>query len=108
MLENLDFRSGNPHQPIIKALKIIKKYIGTNFHHLPEEVPTEIVTPSWKTTVFEEEVGELKVNRKGYELCVLHKLEKALKCKEVWIKGAKAFRNPQEDLPGDWEAKRFH
>lgn len=108
MLENLDFRSGNRRQPIIAALEIIKKYIGTNFQHFPEDVPTDIVTPSWKATVFEASGDEIKVNRKGYELCVLHKLEKALKCKEVWIEGAKAFRNPQEDLPGEWETKRLH
>lgn len=108
MLKNLDFRSGDPQQPIIKALKIIKKYIGTNFQHFPEAVPTDFVTPSWKATVFEESGDDLKVNRKGYELCVLHKLQKSLKCKEVWIEGAKIFRNPQEDLPGNWEAKRLH
>jgi hypothetical protein len=108
MLENLNLRSGNRRQPIIEALEIIKKYIGTNFQSFPEDVPTDFVTPSWKTTVFEEVGEKTKVNRKGYELCVLHKLEKALKCKEVWIEGAKTFRNPQEDLPDDWEAKRLY
>lgn len=68
----------------------------------------EIVTSSWQTTVFEDTDGERKVNRKSYELCVLHKLEKALKCKEVWLEGAQAFRNPSDDLPSDWEAKREH
>jgi TnpA family transposase len=108
LLDNLTFRSGNRRQPIIEALEIIKKYVGTNYQYFPEDVPTDIVTPTWKTTVFEKVGDELKVNRKGYELCVLHKLEKALKCKEVWIEGAHTFRNPQKDLPDDWEAKRHH
>ena len=33
---------------------------------------------------------------------MLEKLERALKCKEVWVEGSYAFRNPSEDLPGDW------
>jgi hypothetical protein len=33
---------------------------------------------------------------------VLEKLERALKCKEVWVEGSHAFRNPGDDLPGDW------
>lgn len=108
LLENLTFRSSNRRQPIIKALEVIKKYIGTNFQYFPEEVPLEIVTSSWQATVFEDIGGERKVNRKGYELCVLHKLEKALKCKEVWLEGGAVFRNPNDDLPSDWESKRLH
>lgn len=108
LLENLAFRSSNRRQPVIKALEIIKKYVGTNFQYFPEEVPLEIVTSSWQATVFEDAEGSRKVNRKGYELCVLHKLEKALKCKEVWLEGGNAFRNPNDDLPSDWDAKREH
>ena len=40
-----------------------------------------------------------QVNRQYYELCVLQRLERALKCKEVWVEGAYAFRNPSQDLP---------
>jgi TnpA family transposase len=41
-----------------------------------------------------------------FEMCVLGKLERALKCKEVWVEGAYRFRNPDEDLPADWEERR--
>src|SRR5205823_8941654 len=30
-------------------------------------------------------------------------LERALKCKEVWVEGASAFRNPSEDMPANWQ-----
>jgi hypothetical protein len=52
--------------------------------------------------VLEKVENEVKVNRSYYELCVLEKLERALKCKEVWVEGSHAFRNPGDDLPGDW------
>ena len=41
-----------------------------------------------------------------FEVCVLRKLDKALRCKEVWVEGAYRFRNPAEDLPRDWEELR--
>ena len=58
-----------------------------------------VVTPRWKEKVFEQVNGETKINRRYYELCVLEKLERALKCKEVWVEGSYDFRNPSEDLP---------
>jgi hypothetical protein len=29
-----------------------------------------------------------------------------LRCKEIWVDGANRFRNPEEDLPKDFEEKR--
>jgi hypothetical protein len=60
------------------------------------------VTPRWKEKVLVQVEGETKVNRHYYGLCVLEKLERALKCKEIWVEGSNAFRNPNEDLPEDW------
>ena len=35
-------------------------------------------------------------------MCVLQQLERALKCKEVWVSGSYQWRNPADDLPKDW------
>lgn len=103
LLENLRFRSDNRFQPIIEALAVIRKYLGTHHKQFPDEVPIDgVVTSGWREKVFEQVKGEMKVNRHYYEMCVLEKLERALKCKEVWVEGSYAFRNPSEDLPGDW------
>jgi TnpA family transposase len=53
--------------------------------------------------VFEAVKEETRVNRRYYERCVLQQLQRALKCKEVWVEGSYAFRNPNEDMPGDWD-----
>src|SRR5262249_48694148 len=77
--------------------------LGTHHKHFPEEVPLDgVVTRRWREKVFEQVKGETKVNRHDYEMCVLEKLERALKCKEVWVEGSYAFRSPSEDMPGDW------
>lgn len=109
VLENLTFRSDNRFQPVVEALALIKRNLGTKHQYFPEEVPLAgVVGRSWEATVIEGQNGETKINRKYYELCVLQKLERALKCKEVWVEGAATFCNPSEDLPTDWsrEEKR--
>ena len=105
LLESVRFRSDNRFQPVIEALAAIQRNLTTHQEHFSEQVPIEgVVTPRWKEKVFEQVNGETKINRRYYELCVLEKLERALKCKEVWVEGSYDFRNPSEDLPSDWSA----
>jgi hypothetical protein len=104
VLEHLTFRSENRFQPVIEALGAIKQALGTKAQYFPDEVPLDgVVLPSWRDTVLEEHEGKVQINRQYYELCVLQQLERALKCKEVWVEGAYAFRNPSEDMPANWQ-----
>ena len=103
VLENITFRSDNRFQPIIEALTVIKQYLGTRYKYFPVEVPLQgVVTGSWTDAVLEQVGEDTKVNRKYYELCVLQQLERALRCKEIWVEGSYKWRNPSEDLPKDW------
>jgi TnpA family transposase len=109
VLEHITFKSDNRFQPIIEALSVIKQYLGTKYKYFPVSVPIEgIVTGSWASTVLERVGKQTKVNRKYYELCVLLQLERALRCKDIWVEGSYEWRNPSEDLPADWtdEQKR--
>lgn len=40
------------------------------------------------------------------EICVLRALRKRLRTKEIWVAGADRYRNPEHDLPSDFETKR--
>ncbi len=37
---------------------------------------------------------------------MLEVLRERLRCKEIWVVGANRYRNPDEDLPGDFDEKR--
>jgi TnpA family transposase len=103
VLEHLTFRSENRFQPVIEALAVIKQSLGAKGPYFPTDVPIDgVVLPSWRDTVLEEHDGKVRINRQYYELCVLQRLERALKCKEVWVEGAYAFRNPSQDMPAHW------
>ncbi|HEY9476135.1 MAG TPA: hypothetical protein VIS06_20080 [Mycobacteriales bacterium] len=47
-----------------------------------------------------------RVVRGVYENCTFQALRERLRCKEIWIVGADKWRNPDEDLPADFEAHR--
>jgi len=96
VLDHFSFRSANRFQPVIDALAVLRRYQGTRDQYLPEAVPVEGVVPlSWRDTVLEVHPdGTVRTNRQYYELCVLQQLERALQCKEVWVEGSYAFRNP--------------
>jgi Tn3 transposase DDE domain len=66
-----------------------------------------VVRGLWREAVSEKDAqGRLRVNRITYEIWVLEALREQLRCKEIWVVGANRYRNPDEDLPADFEAQR--
>jgi TnpA family transposase len=111
LLEALDFRSNNDrHRPVIQALNLIQRYANTKLRTFPveEEVPLDgVVRGLWREAVAEEDgAGRTRVNRITYEVAVLDALRDQLRCKEIWVVGANRYRNPDDDLPADFDANR--
>ena len=111
ILQRLEFRSNNEHhRPVIQALDLLKRYADSKLQTFPAEeaVPLDgIVQGLWREAVVEKDAkGRQRVNRITYEICVLEALRDKLRCKEVWVVGANRYRNPDEDLPADFEARR--
>ena len=50
--------------------------------------------------------GRPRIDRITYEICALEALRDQLRGKEVWVAGANRYRNPDEDLPADFDAQR--
>ena len=111
LLETLDFRSNNDrHRPVMEALALIRKHVDSRQSVYPSDeiVPIEDVVPEpWRAIVVEQQEGGAScVNRIAYEICVLETLRERLRTKEIWVQGANRYRNPDEDLPADFERKR--
>src|SRR5262249_46091536 len=47
-----------------------------------------------------------RVERIPYELCVLRALRDGLRRREIWVVGANRWRDPEADLPADFEVSR--
>jgi TnpA family transposase len=110
LLAALDFRSNNSaHKPLTDALVKIRaaENDGRQYFSTAEVAIDGVVRPKWRDIVIEEAPdGSERVNRINYEICVLQTLREKLRCKEVWVAGAGRFRNPDDDLPADFNERR--
>jgi TnpA family transposase len=112
ILRILDFHTNNAlYQPVIDALKLLRKYLGSRYRYFPkdESIPIDgVVRPGLIGTVLESNRnGEQRINRINYEMCVLSALRDGLRNKSIWVDGANRYRNPDEDLPADFDKKRI-
>ncbi len=114
ILKHLAFCSNNEvHQPVVGALELLKKYVDvplTQAHFASTEtVPLDDIVPAtWrKAVVTPDKAGKTEqVSRVNYELCVLQALREQVRSKGIWVQHAHRFRNPDEDVPSDFESKR--
>ncbi|MGF1470117.1 MAG: Tn3 family transposase [Rubrobacteraceae bacterium] len=123
VLSSLEFRSNNvAHRPVIRALALIKAYADSarRFYEEYEEVPPEVIPAGWHKLVFKADSKanneangngikrDVQADRVAYELCTLDALRDGLRSKEIWVVGADRYRNPDEDLPQDFDEHREH
>jgi CBS domain-containing protein len=111
LLTELDFRSNNHrHQPVIDALGLLKRYVDSTAKIYPpgERIPVGgIIDRNIRDLILERGPdGGTRVNRVNYELCVLSALRDALRSREIWVVGADKYRDPDRDLPQDFEAQK--
>lgn len=108
LLASLSFRSNNAaYRPVMDALGLLSRYVGrerVRHYDAAERVPIEGVVPAaWRGAVIDERG---RVERIPYELCALIALRDAIRRREVWVAGATRWRNPEEDLPREFEENR--
>lgn len=109
LLEALDFRCNNTrHRPVMNAVDLLHRYKDqpakvTHYEHADEAPIVGVVQADWKTAVVDDND---RVERVPYELCVLKALRIALLNREIWVVGANRWRNPETELPADFDVHR--
>lgn len=108
VLETLQFRCNNTaHRPLIEALQLLRRYAHREriqFYDPADRVPIDgVVKPNWREAVVDERG---RVERIPYELCVLIGLREAIRRREIWVEGSRRWRDPETDLPQDFEQHR--
>jgi TnpA family transposase len=111
LLEVLEFRSSNTtHRPVLDALELVGRHADARLTYYPvgEHVPAHRgLVGDWEELVHRvDERGRRRVVRSAYEICAFQALRERLRCKEIWVEGADRWRNPDEDLPRDFETRR--
>jgi hypothetical protein len=108
LLGALRFKCNNTaFRPVMDAIGLLARYkdISADQKHFAkgEKVPMGVVPKAWMEAVT---TVDGRVERVPYELCVLIALREALRRREVWVEGAGRWRDPDEDLPGDFDDNR--
>ena len=105
LLSVLEFRSNNASwQPILAALQLIIRWNKEGRRLVPADLaPTGTIPGKWRETVIDERD---RLNVISYEVCLLTQVRERIRAKEIWIVGADKYRNPDDDLPQDFEERR--
>ncbi|MEO3843928.1 MULTISPECIES: hypothetical protein [unclassified Streptomyces] len=108
-LRTLGFKCNNTaYRPVMDAMKLLEKYAEvdgkTRFYDTADAVPMDgVVRKDWREAVVDDKG---RVERIPYELCVMVALREAIRRREIYVEGGLRWRNPEDDLPGDFEATR--
>lgn len=107
LLATVEFASGNSHhRPLLNALDWIQVQQGskTRFHVKRDTIVLNgVVPPKYRSAVIDSR-GYL--DRHAYELCAVLSLREKLRSREIWVPGAEKFKNPDDDIPDDFEIER--
>ena len=113
IVEVLEFGSTNTaHAPMVEALALIKRYKAdvpgrVKCYAAGERVPVDGIIPAELAELMYLGDGKgRRILRTVYECGVFQALREKLRCKEIWVVGAEKWRNPDLDLPADFEANR--
>ncbi|GGP09672.1 Tn3 family transposase [Nonomuraea glycinis] len=109
LLAAIEFKCNNTaYRPLMDAVDLLQRYAdipnATRNYDASENVPIKGVVPDgWLEAVVDENGI---IERASYELCVIVSLKDALRRREIYVAGARRWRNPEEDLPTDFEDNR--
>ena len=91
----MEFRSNNTaHRPVIEALELIVRYAtagNLTYYPLGEHVPAHRgAAGDWADLVYRADTrGRQRVIRMVYEVATFQALREQLRCKEIWVVGAR-------------------
>jgi TnpA family transposase len=111
LLEVLQFRSEDSSQPVLEAVRLVRRYAASpqlTYYPEGETVPAHGgLSGDWQDLAYRTDgKGRRRVVRTIYEIRTFEALCDQLRCKGIWVAGAGEFRNPDEDLVTDFAERR--
>ena len=96
---------------MLDALELVARYARREhltYYPAGETIPAHAgLDGDWRALAYTQDGrGRQRVLRMIYEIATFQALRDQLRCKEIWVVGADRWRNPDEDLPPDFEQRR--
>ncbi len=94
LLRHIDLKASPAGQPTLEAHKYLACLLE-NRKQILEKAPLGIVSKSWKRIVFD---NEGRVNKRGYTLCYLDKLQDSMRRRDVYVENSGRWDDPRAKL----------
>jgi hypothetical protein len=104
LLNGIDFKASPGGKTTLDALNHLAA-LGPSRKQALENPPLGITTNPWGRLIYD---GDKRVNRQGYTLCFLDKLQDALRRRDVYVENSDRWGDPRAKLlrGADWQANR--
>lgn len=110
LLDAFEFKTNiHDSKPLLEAIKIIKENSNSSSRFYSKNITApvkDVISSEWDGLVVIKDKETNKIHRINYEIAVLQELRRQLSCKMIWIEGSFRYRNPDDDLPKDFDEKR--
>ena len=94
LLNDIAFKASPGGKVTLDAFNYLAA-LGPSRKQTLENPPLDIITNPWKRLVYD---GEKRVNRQGYTLCFLDKLQDALRRRDVYVENSDRWGDPRAKL----------
>ncbi|MGB0906058.1 MAG: Tn3 family transposase [Maricaulaceae bacterium] len=104
LLEHIKFEATPSGRSIHAAMTYLAE-LKPSRSHLLKEPPIKFVTKPWRRLVFDKQG---RVNKQGYTLCLLSRLQDGLRRRDLYVDNSKCWGDPRTKLLDDkeWQAQR--
>ncbi|MEL5558474.1 Tn3 family transposase [Serratia ureilytica] len=104
VLRDLHFQAAPAGEHTLSAIHYLTELNGSKKRIL-DDAPEHIITGPWKRLVYD---AEGRIQRAGYSLCLLERLQDALRRRDIWLENSDRWGNPREKLlqGEEWQAQR--
>lgn len=105
LLRRFTFRSHRSDDPLLEALKILRRLDREQQRQVPETATMDFVSAKWRPYV-KDKTGQIQ--RRYYELCALWELRTGLRSGDIWLQQSRRYANPEQYLipSSKWAAIR--
>ena len=105
VLRDLHFRAAPAGEHTLAAIHYLTELNGSKKRIL-DDAPEHIITGPWKRLVYD---AEGRIQRAGYSLCLLERLQDALRRRDIWLENSDRWGDPREKLlqGEEWQAQRI-
>ncbi len=88
-LDVLKLRAAPAAKDVLDAVDVLRGLNTNNARKVPADAPTDFIKPRWRKLV----MTDAGIDRRYYELCTLSELKNSLRSGDIWVQGARQFKD---------------